>query len=419
MKIAYLTRRLFDGINNGYKQNVAILVENNRIQNIIGINDIPSDYILEDLGDLHVIPGLFDCHVHLVWNGCNDPNFVMMNESNEKTAVRAAEHARLTLLHGITTVRDVGGDYKAVLAVRDAVAEKIIRGSRVIAAGNPIIMTGGHVHQFGLEVDGPHEARKGVRTMLKMGVDLIKVMASGGIYGKTELPGQPQMTVEEISVVVEEAHKAGRKVAAHAEGLEGIMNALKAGVDTIEHGNLMNTEVAMLMAEKQVFVVPTMAPFYLSANFGSEKGYPDYHIKKSKEVLSGSYNVINYVKEYGIPIAAGTDCGGPNKPHGAVVYELELMVHAGLTPFEALLSATSNAAKACGVENELGTIEPGKIADFIGIKNDPFVDISALRDVDTVVKEGRIEKRYSVGCELENDLSGLKLEQNHLIKVTT
>lgn len=412
MKKAFLTRKLFDGQNNGYKQDVAILVEDNIIQEIVGKNEVPGEYVQEDLGDQFVIPGLFDSHVHLVWTGSPDPNQIMLRESSEMTAIRAAEHARLSLLHGITTVRDVGGDAKIVLGVRDAIQDSVIRGSRVIASGNPIMMTGGHVHEIGLEVDGPHEARKGVRKLLKEGVDLIKLMASGGVYGKSELPGQPQMTVEEMKVVVEEAHLAGRKVAAHAEGLQGILNALEAGVDTIEHGNLMTPEIAKFMAEKQVFVVPTMAPFYLSAHYGVEKGYPDYHIRKSKSVLAGSYNVIRYIKEYGVPVAAGTDCGGPNKPHGALAFELELMVDGGLTPFEALLSATAHASIACGVEKELGTIEPGKIADFIGLKNDPLKNISALREVDTVVKEGRFEKRHGVGCENVNDLSSLRLKNN-------
>src|SRR5690625_1270935 len=241
---AYVVKKLFDGLDSNYKNDMAILVENEIIQDVVEKGNIPPKYDVIDLGDLYIMPGMIDCHVHLVWNGSSDPNNIMVNELNEKTSVRVAEHARQSLLNGVTTLRDVGGDYKSVLSVRDLIEEKVIRGARIIASGNPIIMTGGHVHEFGFEVDGPHEARKGTRTMMKRGVDLIKVMASGGCYGKWESPDSPQLTVEELTAIVEEAHYTGRKVAAHAEGLQSIINVVQAGVDTIEHGNMMTPELA-------------------------------------------------------------------------------------------------------------------------------------------------------------------------------
>jgi imidazolonepropionase-like amidohydrolase len=408
-KTAFLVNRLFDGKNKDYKNGVAILVDGERIMGIVGQSDVPGEYSVHDLGNLTVTPGLIDCHVHLVWNGCHDPNFVMLHETSEKTAVRAAEHARQTLLHGITTVRDVGGPYKVVLAVRDAINEGIITGPRVLAAGSPIVMTGGHVHDLGIEVDGADEARKGVRLMLKAGVDLIKIMATGGVYTRGEEPGSPQLTVEEMKAAVEEAHKAGRKVAAHAEGLQGIINALEAGVDTIEHGNYMNEQVARLMAERGTFIIPTMAPFYLMSEFGQENGVPDYAVRKAKEVITGSYNVIRYAKEFKIPIAAGTDDGSPCLPHGALVYELELMVHAGLTPYEALVSATSNAAMCCGIQTDVGTLEEGKVADFIAVDGDPLEDICVFRTVDTVVARGTLVKQNGLGLVMETDISSLKI----------
>lgn len=416
MKVAYLTKKLFDGKENAYKENVAILVEDGIIKELVDKNKVPVEYDVRDLGDQYIVPGLFDCHVHLVWSGSAHPKAVMVNETSEMTAIRTAENARMSLMHGVTTVRDVGGDYKCVLAVRDAIENNEIRGSRVLASGNPLIMTGGHVHEFGLEVDGPHEARKGVRQLMKRDVDLIKIMASGGIYGKSESPGQPQMTVEEMSVIVEEAHLSGRKVAAHAEGIQGIKNAIKAGVDTIEHGNLMDKEIAKEMAEKGIFIVPTIATFYYKAKFPENlEGVPDYVVRKVQEIIEGSYNVIRYAKEFGIPIAAGTDDGATCMKHGALFYELELYVHCGLTPYEALITATSNAAKACGVEKELGTIEPGKKADFIGVANDPLADISSLREVVTVVKDGVLEKSGGNGCERENDFSHLKIVEEEAL----
>ncbi|MBS4192329.1 amidohydrolase family protein [Bacillus sp. FJAT-49705] len=418
MKIAYLVNQLFDGRSPGYKQDVAILVEDGIIQDVIGKYEVPSHYLIEDLGNLFVLPGLIDCHVHLVWNGSQDPNSIMVHEFNEKTAARVAEHARETLMHGVTTVRDAGGDYKAVFPVRDLIEENVIRGSRILASGNPIMMTGGHCHDLGFEIDGPHEARKGTRKMMKSGADLIKVMAGGGCYGKWESPDWPQLTVEELSAIAEEAHHGGRKVAAHAEGLQSIINVVEAGVDTIEHGNMMTAEVAKVIADKKIMVVPTIATFYLLATLGEEKGVPDYAIRKAQEILSGSYKVIQYAKDYGIQLAAGTDCGAPGFPHGALVFELEVLVHAGLTPLEALRTATSNASKACGIEQNLGTIESGKIADFIGIKNDPLISISALREVDTVVKNGNLEKRHGFGKETEKDFSTLNILNSHKVLET-
>jgi imidazolonepropionase-like amidohydrolase len=411
MKTAFLVSKLFDGRSEGYQEDVAILVENNIIQKIVSKADVPNEYTTEDLGDLFVVPGLFDCHVHLTWTGGSDVKAVLLSESHEKASLRAAEHARLSLLHGVTTIRDAGGHTQEILAVRDAIEEKIVRGSRIIASGSPIVMTGGHCDYISIEVDGPHEALKAVRTLMKQGVDFIKVMATGGIQGRGETPEQPQMTVEELTTIVEEAHKKGLKVAAHAEGLQGIKNALEAGVDTIEHGNFMDQEVAHFMAENQVFVVPTMSTFYYKATFSDNlTGVPPHIIQKAKEIVAGTYNVINHVKEYGVPLAAGTDCGATRTPHGAVVYELELYVHAGLTPYDSLLSATTNAARACGVDDKLGTIEPGKIADFIGVKGDPLERISSLRNVDTVVKDGKIEKRNGSSRDnSENDLSLLKI----------
>ncbi|MHB1627340.1 MAG: metal-dependent hydrolase family protein [Bacilli bacterium] len=409
---AFVARRLFDGKVQEYRLDVAVLVENGIILSVVPKKEVPARCNVVDLGDLTITPGLIDCHVHLVWNGCHDPNFVMVHETPEKTAVRAAEHARVTLLHGITTVRDCGGPHLVVLAVRDAVREHIILGSRVLAAGSPIVMTGGHVHNLGLEVDGADGARKGVRLMLKAGVDLIKVMATGGVYTEGEEPGSPQLTVAELSAAVEEAHKAGRKVAAHAEGLEGILNALEARVDTIEHGNLMTEEVARRMAEQGTFIVPTMAPFYLMSYFGEENQVPDYAIRKAKEVIQGSYNVIRWAKDFGVPIAAGTDDGSPLLPHGALVYELELMVHAGLTPFEALRSATSDAARCCGLEAITGALEAGKMADFIGVTGNPLEDITSFREVDTVVIGGVIAKRHGAGIVSENDISALTILLN-------
>ncbi|HLZ57267.1 MAG TPA: amidohydrolase family protein, partial [Ktedonosporobacter sp.] len=253
--------------------------------------------------------------------------------------------------------------------------------------------TGGHARNLGLEVDGPHEARKGVRTMMRAGVDLIKVMATGGVYTEGEEPGSPQLTVEELQAIVEEAHKAKRKVAAHAEGLQGILNAIAVGVDTIEHGNFLNTEGAQQMAEKGIFLVPTLSPFYRMAQLGVEAGIPDYAVRKARQVVAASFHAVKLARQYGVHIAAGTDDGSPCLPHGVLVYELELLVQAGLTPLQALQAATNEAALACGLSEQVGTLESNKSADFIAVSGDPLETISALREVDTVIMQGHMIKR--------------------------
>jgi imidazolonepropionase-like amidohydrolase len=409
MKQAFLTSSIFDGTAGNYRSDIAILTEGQQIVALVPQSEVPSGYQTLDMGTLTLLPGLIDCHVHLVWNGSHDPKVIMLRESAEKTAIRALLHAFEELMHGVTTVRDVGGPYKATLAVRDAIREGLFIGPRILAAGLAIEMTGGHARDLGLEVDGPHEARKGVRTMLRAGVDLIKLMATGGVYTEGEEPGSPQLTVEEMSAAVEEAHKAGRKVAAHAEGLQGILNAIDAGVDTIEHGNFLDEEAAQRMVAGGQVLVPTLSPFYRMAQLGTAGGIPEYAARKAKQVVSGSFHAIDLAKKYGIPIATGTDDGSPRLPHGVLVYELELLVHAGLSPLEALNSATAVAAKACGLSDQVGTLEPGKSADFVGVSGDPLHDISALRNIDTVVIQGALAKRNGTPLIQHDSISEVRL----------
>jgi len=409
MKQAFLTSRIFDGTAGNYRSDIAILTEGQQIVALVPRSEVPSEHQTLDMGTLTLLPGLIDCHVHLVWNGSHDPKVIMLRESAEKTAIRALLHAFEELMHGVTTVRDVGGPYKVTLAVRDAIREGLFIGPRILAAGLAIEMTGGHARDLGLEVDGPHEARKGVRTMLRAGVDLIKLMATGGVYTEGEEPGSPQLTVEEMSAAVEEAHKAGRKVAAHAEGLQGILNAIDAGVDTIEHGNFLDEEAAQRMVAGGQVLVPTLSPFYRMAQLGTAGGIPEYAARKAKQVVSGSFHAIDLAKKYGIPIATGTDDGSPRLPHGVLVYELELLVHAGLSPLEALNSATAVAAKACGLSDQVGTLEPGKSADFVGVSGDPLHDISALRNIDTVVIQGALAKRNGTPLIQHDSISEVRL----------
>src|SRR5258706_2338961 len=316
MKQAFLAPRVWDGTSADYRSNVALLVEDTSIAGLVPQHQVPAEYEVVHLDPLTLLPGLIDCHVHLVWNGSADPNALLLRESQEKTAVRALLHAFEELMHGVTTVRDVGGLHRVTLAVRDAIREQLFIGPRILAAGMPIQMTGGHARNLGLEVDGPHEARKGVRTMLRAGVDLIKLMASGGVYTEGEEPGSPQLTVEEMQAAVEEAHKAGRKVAAHAQGLQGILNALAAGVDTIEHGNFLDEEAVQGMLAGGQILVPTLSPFYRMAQLGKEGGIPEYAARKARQVIAASFHAVELARARGVAIAVGTADGLPMRPPG-------------------------------------------------------------------------------------------------------
>jgi imidazolonepropionase-like amidohydrolase len=249
-------------------------------------------------------------------------------------------------------------------------------------------MTGGHAWFLGREADGPDAVRQAVRDELKGGANCIKFMASGGVYGHAEEPGAPQLTVEEMRAGVEEAHKAGRKVAAHAYSVEAISNALDAGVDSIEHGSFLDAKTAERMREEGIYLVPTISVYAAMYTKGPELGAPEYIQRKTPEVLDASREAFRLALEVGVPIAAGTDCGAPGHPHGSLPEELRLMVEAGATPMQALRFGTAAAAELLGIGEELGRLEPGKKADFVAVAGNPLQDIDALRDVRLVLRNG-------------------------------
>jgi imidazolonepropionase-like amidohydrolase len=257
-------------------------------------------------------------------------------------------------------------------------------------------MTGGHGWFLGREADGAEAVRHAVRSELKAGATCIKLMASGGVYGHAEEPGSPQLTVEELRVAVEEAHKAGRRVAAHAYSIEAIGNALDAGVDSIEHGSFIDRDTAGRMRETGTYLVPTMSVYRAMSERGPELGAPEYIRRKTAEVLEASREAFRLALEAGVPVAAGTDCGAPGHPHGTLLEELMLMVESGASPVQALRFGTSAAADLLGLGDEVGSLEPGKRADLLAVDGDPTSEILALRDVRLVLRDGSgVAGRYS------------------------
>lgn len=274
------------------------------------------------------------------------------------------------------------------MQIRDCIDSGLIQGPHMLCAGRCICMTGGHGWQDGIEADGKDECRKAARTLLKEGVDIIKIMATGGVMTKGVEPGSAQLTQEEMAVIIEEAHKAGRKTATHAQGTQGIKNALYAGIDSIEHGIFLDQECLDFMKEHGTYLVPTLVAPQCIVENGIEAGIADYMVKKAIYVKDAHVKSFKAAYAQGLKIALGTDGGTPFNYHNNTAYEMELMVKYGVDRMDILKIATHNSADCLGVLNEYGTLEVGKHADLVCLEENPLDDISNVRKIDKVIKDG-------------------------------
>jgi imidazolonepropionase-like amidohydrolase len=375
-----------------------VVVENNRIVEI-GKGSGPAKKHGHEEVDLEgrtLLPGMIDCHVHLCLDGSADPMRSLQNDSEPMMTLKTAKNAQLSLLAGVTTVRDMGARSGVTLSIRNAVADAIVPGPRILSSGRCICMTGGHGWPFGREADGEDEVRKAVREQIKAGVDVIKLMATGGVMTPGVDPGAAQYTYEELKAGVEEAHKAGRRTAAHAQGNQGVKNALKAGIDSIEHGVFLDDESIRLFLDRKTALVPTIsAPFHILEK-GIKGGVPAYAVEKTKKVKKAHVESAKKAYRAGVTIAMGTDAGTPFNGHGENLKELELLISIGLSPMEAILSATGIASQILGLGSQIGTIEQGKLADLIVVEGDPLQDIALLQKKENLVivmKDGLFHKR--------------------------
>ena len=400
--------RLFDGTGDAYRLHQTIAVEGDRIRAVgpTGEVEVPAGAAVIDLATMVVLPGLIDCHTHLGARADRYDEIHKFRDTPHHSAFAAVLNARRTLEAGFTTVRDLGSNPFLACDLRDSIAEGFLIGPRVVASGPGISMTGGHgdlnhyaprvrVMTFPEErdfkiADGVDQVRQVVRAQLKHGVDVIKVHASGGVLSRGDAPGAPQFSLDELRVLVEEAHAGGRKVAAHAHGAQGIKNAVLAGVDSIEHGSLIDDEGIKLMLERGTYLVADIYNDDYLLGKAIEFKLPQESIDKEK--LVGRVQRENFAKAVraGVRVAFGTDAGV--YPHGDNAKQFAFMVKFGLTPARAIRAATADAADLLGRADQVGQIRPGLLADLVAVDGDPLADVTSLERVDFVMKGGAVVK---------------------------
>lgn len=345
----------------------------------------PEDNVV-DGGDGTLVPGLIDCHVHLCFDGSADFEREARELNVARAALKAAGNARRALDAGITTVRDLGGHELAMIEVARAQRDGVVPGPRILTAPAVLTVTGGHGHFIGWEVDSSDELVKGVRRLVKAGADWIKIMSTGGVLTPGIGAQRSAFTVEQLEAAIDEAHEAGKRVATHAIGAEGIVRALRAGVDTVEHGCFLTDEALKLLVETGAWLVATLVAPERILHGG--EGVPDFALRKSEEVGMVHRESFRKAVEVGARIAAGTDAGTPFNLHGGLWRELALMHDCGMPLDRVLVAATSEAAKLLDIQ--AGALEPGLFADAVLLRGDPLSDVDAYRDVALVVQDGRL-----------------------------
>jgi imidazolonepropionase-like amidohydrolase len=385
--------RLIDG-NGQTIERATIIIRNETIHSIGPSRtvSIPRGAIRIDGRELTVLPGLIDCHVHLCLGAEPDVVQAIEQETPTETLLKSSQMARQTLEAGITTVRDVGSRDHSIFALKRAIDKGLTVGPRIVGAGLAICMIGGHARFIGQEVEGVEQVREVVRAQIAGGAQVIKVIASGGVLTPGTSPDQAQMTIEELQAAVDEAKRAGLKVAAHAHGSSGIKNAVRAGAHSIEHATLMDVETAGLMDQHGVYMVPTLSALATTAACRRGCGIPDSALEKAKAMTKRHQASFKQAHRRGLLIAMGTDAGTPFNYHGENAQELERMVAFGMSSMEAILASTSSAARLIGLEERIGTLQRGKDADLIVIEGNPLRKIELLRDrsrIAGVMKAGK------------------------------
>jgi imidazolonepropionase-like amidohydrolase len=384
--LAIRSVRVIDGTGRTIEQ-ATVVIRGATIAAVGSDRDIslPRGTIKIDGRGLTLLPGLIDCHVHLCLGGEPDVVEAIAQETPTLTLLKSSQAARKSLEAGFTTLRDVGSRDHSIFTLQQAINAGLVPGPRIVAAGLAICMIGGHARFIGQEVEGAEQVRAVVRAQIAAGAGVIKVIASGGVLTPGTSPDQAQMTVEELQTAVKEAQSAGRKVAAHAHGSSGMKNAIRAGVHSIEHATLMDEEASAMMKGQGVFMVPTLSALATTAACRLGCGIPESALDKAKSMTKRHRVSFKNALRDGIQIAMGTDAGTPFNFHGENAQELERMVALGMNPMQAILASTSAAARLIGLQDQVGTVEKGKLADLLLFKGNPLRRIDLLRDRSRIV----------------------------------
>lgn len=379
----------------------AIVIEGDKIVSVGPAADVKPAPETEtiDLPNATVLPGLVDAHTHLtVDNG--QFGYQGLGISVPRQALTGAKNARITLEAGFTTVRNVGASGYSDVALRDAINAGDVPGPRMLVSGPPLGITGGHCDENLLPsefhyqaegvADGVLAVQHKVREVIKYGADVIKFCATGGVLSKGDDPNASQYTLEEMKAIVTEAHRLGRKVAAHAHGAEGVRWASIAGVDSIEHGHLMDDESIATLKKNGTYIVPTLYLIDWNRENLAQRNAPDYIVKKMQTVSAAAQGILKRAFAAGLKVGFGTDAAV--YPHGLNAHEFAVYVRLGMTALQAIQTSTINDADLLGWSNKIGTIESGKWADIIAVDGDPLKDVTTLEHVKFVMKGGEVVK---------------------------
>ena len=388
---------LVDGTGAAPRRGVQIVVRDGRIVDVGPSRDAPSDARVLDYSDLAVVPGLIDCHVHLSFSAGVDPLADLLAEDNATLLLHATANAQTALAAGVTTVRDLGDRGGVVRALRDGIASGIVPGPRIMTAGSPITITGGHCHFLGLEADSKSDVRRAARQQIRDGVDCLKIMASGGRMTPGTNPKLPQYSVGQLKAAVEEARRAGLTIAAHALSARSIHRAAEAGVDTVEHCNWLDRDeglafderTAELMAENGVAFDPTLTPVQTIVDLDPEL-LTDVQ-RAAVAIRAELVMVFRRMLELGVTMVAGTDAGTRRSTLDRLPGELKLYVdQLGLSPVAAINTGTGGAATVLGLAADVGTIQTGRWADLTVVDGDPSAEIGVLERPRAVIQGGRL-----------------------------
>jgi imidazolonepropionase-like amidohydrolase len=392
--------KLFDSESGQLTERPVIIITGNRIESVgSGTATIPPGARVIDLGDATILPGFIDAHTHLT-SDAGGGGYEALGISVPRAALTGAKNARLTLLAGFTSVRNVGAEGYADVALRDAINAGDVIGPRMQVSGPPLGITGGHCDSnllapefhYNAEgaADGVDAVIHKVREVVKYGADVIKFCASGGVFSKGDNPLLEQYSPAEMQALITEAHRLGRKVATHAHSALAIKDAVRAGVDSVEHGIFLDDEGIALMKEHNTFLVPTSYPLFWFQEHAPQMHFPPWVVEKAAIIIPAAKQNMAKAFRSGVRVALGTDSGV--YPHGENGGEFWAMVELGMTPTQALQAGTVNAAELMGWSDRIGSIRKGMLADIVAVKGNPLTDVRRLEHVQFVMKDGVVYK---------------------------